>query len=363
MAQCSTLRSSDIHPRTSLKAINSDLQKRVGRLKVRMKSNGIHSSMQLLTAGFKYDEESDTFCCEKCHLEIVDWSANIDPLTVHTQRSPDCEFLRLLLPNNSRESDNPESPAKRRKTEPTSSQNACTYRLNEIAKVKEIRRRTFSHWPRRSKPFAEQLILAGFFACNVGDRVLCIYCNLICQQWLEHVDDPREVHKTLSPRCPFVLSMLTYPILSSTIILNDITTNNRTTELNQQQFDQIVHTTPFHEAYSDVTKRIESFATWSQESTPAIDDFVRAGFFYTGASTIVTCFYCNGSLQNWTATDNPIHEHARWFGHCPYAKQLCGDELHRRIQEANRMRRGKFIESEAFSFKKESLVLFRTATD
>jgi hypothetical protein len=68
---------------------------------------------------------------------------------------------------------------------------------------------------------------------------------------------------------------------------------------------------------------------------------VRAGFFYTGTGNIVTCFYCNGSLQNWSATDNPRNEHARWFGHCPYAKQLCGDELHSQIQEANHARQGK----------------------
>ena len=45
-------------------------------------------------------------------------------------------------------------------------------------------------------------------------------------------------------------------------------------------------------------------------------------FIYTGNKTIVTCFYCNGSLQNWGANDNPTIEHARWFPHCAYAKQL-----------------------------------------
>ncbi|CAF4362209.1 unnamed protein product, partial [Adineta steineri] len=63
---------------------------------------------------------------------------------------------------------------------------------------------------------------------------------------------------------------------------------------------------------------------------------VRAGFFYTGTKTIVTCFYCNGSLQNWGPNDNPMIEHARWFPHCAYAKQLCGDDLYRKIQESKR---------------------------
>jgi len=141
--------------------------------------------------------------------------------------------------------------------------------------------------------------------------------------------------------------MLIYPEPTFTPILNDISgnnINNQTVELNnmnQNRFDQIVFTTPCHVTYSDITKRLESFRTWSHKSSPPVDELVRAGFFYTGSSTITTCFYCSGSLQNWSANDNPITEHARWFGQCPYAKQLCGDELHRNIQRANRARQGK----------------------
>ncbi|CAF4215993.1 unnamed protein product, partial [Adineta steineri] len=39
---------------------------------------------------------------------------------------------------------------------------------------------------------------------------------------------------------------------------------------------------------------------------------------------------------NWGPNDNPMIEHARWFPHCAYAKQLCGDDLYRKIQESKR---------------------------
>ena len=52
------------------------------------------------------------------------------------------------------------------------------------------------------------MIAAGFFCCNVEDRVICIYCNLICQQWSGETDDPCEVHRTLSAHCPYVQSKL-----------------------------------------------------------------------------------------------------------------------------------------------------------
>jgi hypothetical protein len=35
-------------------------------------------------------------------------------------------------------------------------------------------------------------------------------------------------------------------------------------------------------------------------------------------------------------------EHARWFPHCAYAKQLCGDEMYRKIQESKRAQQGMF---------------------
>ncbi|CAF3776200.1 unnamed protein product [Rotaria socialis] len=89
-------------------------------------------------------------------------------------------------------------------------------------------------------------------------------------------------------------------------------------------------------AYSEIPKRHASYATWPIEDLPPVDDLVRAGFFYTGTKSIVTCFYCNGSLQNWGPNDNPMIEHARWFPHCAYARQLCGDELYRKIQESKR---------------------------
>jgi hypothetical protein len=326
-------------------ASKSDIHKRVRQLEAQIKSRGIHSSIAMKTAGFTYIGEDDTVCCGTCNLKVSGWTNDMEPFNVHVQRSSKCPFVRSRLSKGRLELYDQENHAKRQKTESNSNQCKYNCRFVEVRKLKQLRLRTFSHWSSRTKPSAEQMVAAGFFACNVGDRVICLYCNLICQQWSADIDDPSEVHKTLSSRCPYVLSMLIYPEPSSTLILNDISrnnVNNQSVEL-QNRFDQIVFTTPCHVAYRDITKRLESFTTWSHESSPPVDELVRAGFFYTGSSNIVTCFYCSGSLQNWSANDNPITEHARWFGNCPYAKQLCGDELHRNIQKANRARQGKLF--------------------
>jgi hypothetical protein len=280
------------------------------------------------------------------------------PFTVHAQRSPQCSFVHSILPDGiipistimnvlattSETSDN-EKPSKRQKTEAT--QEICQPNiLVEINMMKQIRKRTFSHWPHRASPSAAQMIEAGFFSCNVGDRVICLYCNIICQQWVPNTDDPYETHKILSPKCPYIIAILRRQQAASILIINEYSPNDHSSVLNSVdpfRCDEIVYTAACHPAFIEIPRRQASFATWPNENSPSVDDLVKAGFFYTGTKTIVTCFYCNGSLQNWGANDNPTIEHVRWFPNCAYAKQLCGAELYRKIQESKRALQGLLL--------------------
>ncbi|CAF1065672.1 unnamed protein product [Rotaria sordida] len=188
------------------------------------------------------------------------------------------------------------------------------YFLNESESLKQVRIRSLSHWPHFT-PSCESMISAGWFSCNVNDRVICIYCNTICHGWTIN-DDPIEVHRRLAPQCPFILSMPSIEHLPK--IINDIF---------NEKFE------PTHPTMAEISRREATFsnAAWS-ESSPNIEDLVRAGFFFSGIKNTVTCFYCNGSLHKWGADDNPMIEHARWFSQCTYAKHLCGDELYKKIQ-------------------------------
>ncbi|CAF2499447.1 unnamed protein product [Rotaria sp. Silwood2] len=321
-------------------------------------------------SGFKYIGKGDTARCDDCGLEVSQWTPDMYPLTVHSTQKPDCPFIRSLKSSKSfihsscsssfsspvytcsspstatvrsaSISNEQENPSKRQKIE-TSHANFYSNNLFETDKLQQIRKRTFSHWPHRTIPSQAQMIEAGFFNCNVGDRVICIYCNLICQQWTPHTDDPCEVHKTLSPNCMYVKTKLIRPEARSILIVNETTVgaasgSHSSTSNNNDLFrcNEFVPTAACHNAYTELPRRTASFATWPNENLPSVEDLVRAGFFYTGTKSIVTCFYCNGSLQNWGPNDNPMIEHARWFPHCAYAKQLCGVDLYRKIQESKR---------------------------
>ena len=313
----------------------------------RLKSNGVYSSIEMQAWGFCYTGIGDTARCDGCNLEVSDWTRATNPYKVHTERSPNCPFIRSMIELNIKEYGDLSEVEHSHTMAPEIGKQREKFRWKELGKLKKVRRLTFSHWPMDSSPSAEQMIAAGFFSCGVDDRTICLYCNLICQHWTPDTDDPSEAHKIISPQCPYVLFMLMLSESSSTLILNDLSTNNgdgivmgsgtSTTPLRSAHID---YRAPCHPAYSDITKRLESFSSWSNESSPSIEDLARAGFFYTGTKSIVTCFYCNGSLQNWGAQDNPAIEHGRWFETCVYAKQLCGETLLQQIRVVKRARQG-----------------------
>ncbi|CAF3814968.1 unnamed protein product [Rotaria sp. Silwood1] len=193
------------------------------------------------------------------------------------------------------------------------------YSLNEIQFIQKARLRSFSNWP-HFVPSSEVMSSSGWFYCNVNDRVICIYCKIICHKWI-NTDNPYEVHARLAPKCPFVLS-----ILSTSTEPPPLVTHNLHGEFQ-----------PRHPTMCEIRRRQETFNNnnnnnrWTQTS-PSVNDLVQAGFFYSGIGNTVSCFYCGGSLHHWGVNDNPKIEHARWFPNCLYAKHLCGDHLHSKIQ-------------------------------
>lgn len=194
-----------------------------------------------------------------------------------------------------------------------------TFVLNELDSVKAARRRNLSHWP-HDTPNSECMANAGWFFCNTGDRTICIYCNTICHQWTMN-DNPAEVHARLAPQCPFVLSMS--PIRSSPEVIKEISRREKLQAA--------------HPKMALIPHRQKTFTSTAWTTTsPSSDDLVRAGFFFSGVANTVTCFYCNGSLHKWGPKDNPMIEHARWFPHCTYARDLCGHQLYSKIQMSKR---------------------------
>lgn len=315
---------------------------------------GIYSTIEMKAAGLEYTGHSDTGRCKDCQLELSDWTLEIRPFARHAQERPSCPFVLSLMPKGTTIPPQPTVIPKSNQSSSSGTVNqnsddraSSLHELNEVEVVKQGRKRSYANWSKETKPSPYQLIQAGFFSCNVGDRVMCWYCNLICQQWTPDTDDPFKIHEKLSPKCPFVLALQKSCQPSNLLIVNehmntDQIQANRIRSSEPFRWHEVVVTAACNPNYIEMPRREASFSTWPKENLPTVESLVRSGFFYTGTKTIVTCFYCNGSLQNWGPKDDPRIEHARWFPHCAYAKQLCGEELYRRIQESKKAQQGLF---------------------
>ncbi|CAF1358156.1 unnamed protein product [Rotaria sordida] len=315
-------------------AWKNEIYRRVVEVCKQLKKQGVRSSILINAAGFAYTGIDDTTYCPTYGLEVSEWTVHMNPFTVHVQQSPNCSFVQSIVSTNRMNfsssdgsitenqnfklSHNQEKLSQHKKID-----QKIDHCLIEVAIMKEVRCRTFSHWPHQKVLSRTQMISAGFFYCNVGDRVICLYCNLICQQWTPDTDDLEKVHQTLSSLCPYVLFILKTRQTSTALILND-SSNNRVLTSNLLRFNEIAQASAFHRAYVEISKRQSSFNSWPQGDLPSVDDLVRAGFFLHW-------------LENNCPKNNPLIKHVRSFPFCLYAKQLCDDAVYRKIQESKRI--------------------------
>jgi hypothetical protein len=193
----------------------------IGICETLSQKQGIHSVVAMEAAGFHYTNKDDTVRCDECQLEVSHWTLEMDPFAIHKQRSPKCPLVLSILPDEIvlQSSTIRFTPSD---ADETSRRHHQPNLFVETDKMIRVRVRTFIHWPHQASPSSAQMIAAGFSYCNVGDRVICIYCNIICQQWMPNKDDPYEVHKTLSPRCPYIVAMLEHHQAASSLSIKEI---------------------------------------------------------------------------------------------------------------------------------------------
>ncbi|XP_059617259.1 death-associated inhibitor of apoptosis 1-like [Phlebotomus argentipes] len=72
--------------------------------------------------------------------------------------------------------------------------------------------------------------------------------------------------------------------------------------------------------------RFRTYDNWPLNSSKTRTELCDAGFFYTGKSDIVTCFFCGGSLGEWKEEEDVWEAHAFFFTDCSYVKFVKGDE-------------------------------------
>lgn len=80
--------------------------------------------------------------------------------------------------------------------------------------------------------------------------------------------------------------------------------------------------------------RVRSFKNWPKVfSLYQTQSLSESGFFYTGMSDKIECFFCGLRLCHWNDTENPLEHHAVWASNCPFLKMTKGKEFIQQTRE------------------------------
>lgn len=190
-------------------------------------------------------------------------------------------------------------------------------------RYEHYRLETFDNWPVTANVDKYSLAKNGFCYLGDGDRVKCIFCNIILKKWVRG-DSVVAEHKKHAPNCPFIVNAETAGNIPHQ---EDVRSNNRPID-------------PKHSEYKSREIRLKSFLGWPSDKKQKPEDLACAGFFYLGTGDSVKCFHCGGLLRYWDDPDVPWEEHKRWFPACPFITengQDCQQALKKQRTETYRM--------------------------
>ncbi|KFP44120.1 Baculoviral IAP repeat-containing protein 7-B [Chlamydotis macqueenii] len=213
---------------------------------------------------------------------------------------------------------------------------AARCQLFESSMRSEARRlRTFRQWPSTSPVSARDLVKAGFFFVGPRDEVQCFCCGGVLQDWRPG-DCPIAEHLKFFPSCKFICgedvgNQAMFPLqeIFDTVdgqflsLLPGID-SEETALPNEPEYPEMV----------TEEMRLSTFQNWPQYTDMRPEQLARAGFFYTGHDDVVTCFYCDGGMRNWSFGDDPWREHAKWYPECEFLLRSRGREFVSSVQES-----------------------------
>jgi hypothetical protein len=185
---------------------------------------------------------------------------------------------------------------------------------------------------------------------------MCLYCDLTCEKWLPGVDNPSEVHKTLSPTCLYVREKL--QLAEPPTVLNGNGSSMTTTASSHIRAADNTNSLPLSTAARPVAQtrgsRIvhrpsTSAPTYPSDGVHSIDELIQKGTMRTEIRFDENKFCCKDLLKHWNDD--------RCFLYEANGKQLCGDVLYHKIQETNQARQNKISISRQ-SLMRDKNILF-----
>lgn len=207
---------------------------------------------------------------------------------------------------------------------------------------------------------------AGFYYLMVQDRVQCVFCEIVLDNWHAE-DDPLIEHARHNPRCNFIsgYDVKNIPVRSDPVrgpgrrLPNYDVAGNMDLNSRSSDGDEVMSSSgdtdedeeplsgsasssqestwslptpslrsfrkgPVHKPYVTFGSRLRTFENpqWPRDCPIAPADLAAAGFFYLGPfmgqRDSVKCYHCDSGLCQWEPDDDPWKEHKRVSPDCEF---------------------------------------------
>lgn len=162
---------------------------------------------------------------------------------------------------------------------------------------------------------AKKLASTGCYFHSQPDKVKCVFCNVILEEF-ENGDDVLKEHLKFSPNCPLLRRRKTSNVAINQKELEKFLPPPSYDECGSSMRRKSSSSWPealAHPQYLKPKARLSSFEThlWPIGLKQKPKELVEAGFFYSGKSDITICFSCGVCLGKWEEGDNPWIEHKK----------------------------------------------------
>jgi hypothetical protein len=168
------------------------------------------------------------------------------------------------------------------------------------------------------------MFAAGWLLDNTtaADYTVCPYCDISYHSW-QPEDNPRLIHRQLSPSCPFLLSP--HPMHPSSVSikrLQDVVTPEKIANKTVQPMSDVILTSDL--PYCLPPDRHESFSSFPGESPENIEALCQSGFYYERTDKSIRCYNCLGVANDFhNYPSNEINTlHLTKFPECHFAQLL-----------------------------------------
>ncbi|XP_039591508.1 baculoviral IAP repeat-containing protein 7 isoform X2 [Polypterus senegalus] len=214
-------------------------------------------------------------------------------------------------------------------------QNGGLSLANPAMRSERDRLTTFRSWPSNIPVTSRKLAEAGFFFLGSEDKVQCFCCGGILRRW-ERDDDPMTEHRKHFPTCNFIMGVEVGNIPEAvTLTPSDAVDGQILSQIQRLAVEeQVLGGQAAYPEMEEEGSRLSSYHNWPPSASVHPQLLARAGFFYTGHSDNVKCFYCDGGLRNWEEGDDPWREHAKWFPRCEFLLHVRGRDYVSNIQDS-----------------------------